>query len=146
LLAAAELEGDGEAVPVLSGVRTFDAEDLGPLPDINFDDGEYSGHGHTLNFIPTLSAEDHSNLHRHARQNAQEAIALAKQRAEQFDAQAALARKTNEALKLAKAQFHDREDSLEERQTDEASIEPSNSKEPKSQLVDCELKWRQLYL
>lgn len=40
LLAAAELEGDGGGVPVPSAVRTFDVEDPGPLPDINFDDGE----------------------------------------------------------------------------------------------------------
>lgn len=50
--------------------------------------------------------EDSTNLHRHARQNAQEAISLARERALQFDAQAALERKTNEALKLAKAQAH----------------------------------------
>jgi len=84
-----------------------------------------------------LCVEDHTNLHRHARQNAQEAISLAKQRAEQFDAQAALERKANEALNLAKTQFRAHEDPLEEGQTDEASFEPSNSNEPKSQLVDC---------
>ena len=50
--------------------------------------------------------DDPTNLHRHARYNAQEAISLAKQRAQQFDTQAALERKTNEALKLAKAQAH----------------------------------------
>jgi DNA helicase INO80 len=49
-------------------------------------------------------------LHRHAKHNAQEAIALAKQRAQQFDTQAALERKTNEALKLAKAQAHIHDD------------------------------------
>ena len=40
LLAAAELEGDGGGVPVSSAVKTFDVDDDGPLPDINFDDGE----------------------------------------------------------------------------------------------------------
>lgn len=45
-------------------------------------------------------------MHLHARHNAQEAVSLAKQRAQQFDAQAALERKTNEALQLAKAQAH----------------------------------------
>lgn len=35
---------------------------------------------------------------------------MAKQRAQQFDTQAALERKTNEALKLAKAQAHVRDD------------------------------------
>lgn len=54
--------------------------------------------------------DDPTNLHRHAKLNAQEAIALAKQRAQQFDTQAALERKTNEALKLAKAQAHIYED------------------------------------
>jgi DNA helicase INO80 len=47
---------------------------------------------------------------------------LAKQRAQQFDTQAALERKTNEALKLAKAQSHIHEEA-----------EGSNSKTP---LVD----------
>lgn len=54
----------------------------------------------------TMYPEDQTNLHRLARHNAQEAIALAKQRAQDFDAQAALERKTNEALRLAKAQAH----------------------------------------
>jgi chromatin-remodeling ATPase INO80 len=49
-------------------------------------------------------------LHLHARANAQEAIAMARQRAQQFDTQSALERKTNEALKLAKAQAHVRDD------------------------------------
>ncbi|KAG2739570.1 hypothetical protein P692DRAFT_20915540 [Suillus brevipes Sb2] len=49
---------------------------------------------------------DQTNLHRNARRNAQEAITLARQRAPQFDAQAALDSKMNEALKLAKAQAH----------------------------------------
>jgi DNA helicase INO80 len=99
-----------------------------------------------VTFGPTSSAEDNTNLHRHAMQNAQEAIALAKQRAEQFDAQAAIERKTNEALKLAKSQSRVHEDSLEEGQTDEAPLEPSNSHEPKSQLVDCKLPARLRFL
>ena len=53
-----------------------------------------------------LFSDDPTNLHIHARHNAQEAISLARQRAQQFDTQAALERKTNEALKLAKAQAH----------------------------------------
>jgi hypothetical protein len=60
----------------------------------------------SLKFTP----DDPTNLHRHAKHNAQEAIALAKQRAQQFDTQAALERKTNEALKLAKAQAHIHDD------------------------------------
>ncbi|KAG5654784.1 hypothetical protein H0H81_003792 [Sphagnurus paluster] len=57
-------------------------------------------------FVGSKLKNDPTNLHRHARHNAQEAIALAKQRAQQFDTQTALERKTNEALKLAKAQAH----------------------------------------
>jgi len=53
----------------------------------------------------TTGSEDQTNLHQHARHNAQEAIALAKQRAQDFDTQAALERKTNEALRLAKGQI-----------------------------------------
>ena len=49
-------------------------------------------------------------MHQHARHNAQSAIALAKKRAQEFDTQAALERKTNEALKLAKRQAHIRAD------------------------------------
>lgn len=63
-----------------------------------------------LHRIDYFISEDQTNLRRHARHNAQEAIALAKQRAEQFDTQAALERKTNEALHLAKAQAHLRDD------------------------------------
>jgi DNA helicase INO80 len=62
----------------------------------------------------------------HARHNAQEAISLAKQRAQQFDAQAALDRKTNEALKLAKAQAHIHDDKDE-------PMEPAMD----GPLVDC---------
>ena len=69
--------------------------------------------------------DDPTNLHRHARYNAQEAISLAKQRAQQFDTQAALERKTNEALKLAKAQAHIYENAAQ----DEAPAAPP--------LVDC---------
>ena len=49
-------------------------------------------------------------MHAHARKNAKDAIALAKQRAVQFDTQTALERKTNEALALAKGQAHLRDD------------------------------------
>ncbi|KAJ6604781.1 SNF2 family DNA-dependent ATPase [Mycena vulgaris] len=86
-LKTAEMEGDGDAPAAPAGA---DVGDLDPaaLRDINFDE------------------DDQTNLHMHARHNAQEAISLAKQRAQQFDVQAALERKTNEALKLAKAQAH----------------------------------------
>jgi DNA helicase INO80 len=49
-------------------------------------------------------------LYRHASRNAQEALNLARQKAEQFDKDAALERKTNEALALSKAQAHIRDD------------------------------------
>ena len=52
-------------------------------------------------------------MHRHARRNAQEAIALAKRKAIDFDTQAALERKTNEAIKLAKQQAHVRDEHVE---------------------------------
>ncbi|KAG5648097.1 hypothetical protein DXG03_007132 [Asterophora parasitica] len=78
--------------------------------------------------ILSMSLEDQTNLHRHAKHNAQEAIALAKQRALQFDTQAALERKTNEALKLAKAQAHIHHD-----------VKESTSTEPlKAPLVDLD--------
>lgn len=57
--------------------------------------------------------DDQTNLHRHAKHNAQEAIALAKRKAQEFDTQAALERKTNEALKLAKGQAHIRGEEVE---------------------------------
>lgn len=57
-----------------------------------------------------FSLEDQTNLHRHARANAQEAIALARARALEFDNQAALDRKTSAALELAKGQAHLRDE------------------------------------
>ena len=71
------------------------------------------------------STEGETKIHRHARRNAQEAIALARRKAQDFDTQAALERKTNEALKLAKAQAHVRDD------TEETSAESNTP------LVDC---------
>lgn len=90
-LKTSEVQGD---TPESSTPVGAALEDVDPsvLREIDFDD------------------EDQTNLHRHARHNAQEAIALARQRAQQFDVQAALDRKTNEALKLAKAQAHIRDD------------------------------------
>jgi hypothetical protein len=52
-------------------------------------------------------SEDKTNLQRHARRNAEEAVALARQRALDFDAKSRLERKTMEAVALAKAQGHD---------------------------------------
>ncbi|KAJ7619158.1 SNF2 family N-terminal domain-containing protein [Mycena polygramma] len=90
-LKTAEVEGDEDNTAVPAGANIEDV-DPSALPDINFDE------------------DDQRNLHLHARHNAQEAISMAKQRAQQFDAQAALERKTNEALKLAKAQAHIHDD------------------------------------
>jgi len=117
------------------GAQTLDGENQGPLPDINFDDGE------TVSFsffqiVAYRFSDDSTNLHRHARQNAQEAIALAKQRADEFDAQAALQRKTNEALKLAKAGGHLLQGLVEDTQAEE-NASSSGSNEPKAPLVDC---------
>lgn len=82
-------------------------EAAGDLVDIDFDN------------------EDTTNLHAHARRNAQEAIALAKSRAAEFDSQVALERKTAE---LAKAQAHlrDEEDKMD------------TGEKPAGALVDCE--------
>ncbi|KAI0735329.1 SNF2 family N-terminal domain-containing protein [Earliella scabrosa] len=90
-LKTAELEGGDAQAHVPAGASVADVEP-DKLQDIDFDD------------------EDETNMHRHARNNAQAAIALAKKRAQEFDTQAALERKTNEALKLAKRQAHIRAD------------------------------------
>ncbi|OCH96546.1 hypothetical protein OBBRIDRAFT_815823 [Obba rivulosa] len=94
-LKTAELEGDAAALAhVPTGAALVDA-DNSSLQDIDFDD------------------EDETNLQHHARRNAQAAVVLAKRRAQDFDTQAALERKTNEALKLAKRQAHIRDESVE---------------------------------
>ncbi|KAF9044838.1 hypothetical protein BDZ89DRAFT_1058935 [Hymenopellis radicata] len=78
-LKTSEVEGEAEATA--DAPAGAELEDVHPdsLTDINFDD------------------EDKSNLYRHARHNAQEAIAMAKQKAQEFDVQAAMERKNNEA-------------------------------------------------
>ncbi|KAF8167976.1 SNF2 family DNA-dependent ATPase [Crassisporium funariophilum] len=101
-LKTTEIEGEGEKLPLPAGAHLEDVDPTS-LADIDFDDN------------------DTTNIHRHARHNAQEALLLAKQRAQQFDTQAALERKTNEALKLAKAQAHIHEDA------EEASTTPSTA-------------------
>ncbi|KAF8622243.1 hypothetical protein AX15_007182 [Amanita polypyramis BW_CC] len=83
-----EIEGDSEHTPLPPGADIEDS-DLLSLQEINFDDA------------------DPTNLHRHARLNAQEAIALARERAQQFDTQVALER-ANQAMKLAKGQAQTR--------------------------------------
>ncbi|CCM00896.1 uncharacterized protein FIBRA_02942 [Fibroporia radiculosa] len=86
-LKTAELEGDSMQAHVPAGAELGDV-DGNALRDIDFDD------------------EDQTNIHRHARHNAQAAIVAAKRKAQDFDTQTALERKTNEALKLAKRQAH----------------------------------------
>ncbi|KAJ7170009.1 SNF2 family DNA-dependent ATPase [Mycena filopes] len=114
-LKTAEVEGDenGSAAPAGANIE----DEPGALRDINFDE------------------DDQRNLHLHARHNAQEAISLAKQRAQQFDAQAALERKTNEALKLAKAQAHIHD-------TKDESMEPEAGAAPLVDLDSDELNFQ----
>ncbi|KAI0778036.1 SNF2 family N-terminal domain-containing protein [Trametes elegans] len=88
-LKTAELEGaDASQAQVPVGATITEGGETDNLQDIDFDD------------------EDETNMHRHAAHNAQAAIAMAKKKAQDFDTQAALERKTNEALKLAKRQAH----------------------------------------
>lgn len=125
---ATEIEGEGEPLPAPAG-SNFADEDPTTLQEINFDDGMGIFIGRHDNATHECS-EDQTNLHRHARFNAQEAISLAKQRAEQFDTQAALERKANEALKLSKERVHlrDVEDQPSQNATSSTAIA----------LVDCE--------
>lgn len=83
-----EIEGDGERPPLPPGAELEDTDPTA-LQEINFDD------------------DDSTNIHRHARRNAQEAIEMARQRAQQFDNQAALERQTNEAMKRTAVQSTD---------------------------------------
>ncbi|KAI0639257.1 SNF2 family N-terminal domain-containing protein [Trametes polyzona] len=87
-LKTAELEGDASQAHVPAGAAVAPENEGDDLQEIDFDD------------------EDETNMQRHARHNAQAAIAMAKKKAQEFDTQAALERKTNEALKLAKRQAH----------------------------------------
>ena len=96
---AADVEGEADAQSAPVGAD-FDDVDPTTLSDINFDDGKSPPV--TLESSHCAFAEDQTNLHRHARYNAQEAVALAQQRAKQFDVQAASDRKTNESLQAAK--------------------------------------------
>ena len=109
-LSAAEIEGEPAEGAAPAGAHVEDVE--GELQDIDFDDGMACLLWCTVG-CSSRCIEDQTNIHRHARRNAQEAIALAKSKAQAFDAQAALERKTTEALKLAKAQAHLRPESTE---------------------------------
>lgn len=83
-------------------------------------------------FFFTFVSEDQSNLYRHARHNAQEAIARARLRAEEFDAQAALDRKTNEAIQLAKGRGG--QENEPGPSTEESSMEPQLNNDA---AIDC---------
>jgi hypothetical protein len=99
----------------------MEVADSSALTDIDFDDGTLCCR--TLRaFFLSLEAADHTNLHRHARHNAQEAVVLAKKRVQAFDAQIALERKTNQALQLAKNQAHVRDDEEEQNQPAKAPL------------------------
>jgi DNA helicase INO80 len=93
-LKTAEIEG--ETVAEVPMGAEFENEEGQALVDINYDD------------------DDETNLYRHASRNAQGAIAAAIAKAATFDKESALERKTNEAIKLAKAQAHVRDDATPE--------------------------------
>ncbi|KAI0307777.1 SNF2 family N-terminal domain-containing protein [Multifurca ochricompacta] len=97
-LKTAEIQGEAPNTEFPTGAD-FEDRDPAALAEIDFDDA------------------DHTNLHRHARHNAQEAMMLAKKRVQAFDAQVALERKTNQALQLAKSQAHVRDDEEERQQS-----------------------------
>ncbi|EPQ60689.1 hypothetical protein GLOTRDRAFT_68543 [Gloeophyllum trabeum ATCC 11539] len=92
-LKTAEVEGDSADAQAPAGAELVENDST--LQDIDFDD------------------DDQTNLRRHAARNAQDAITLAKLRAKEFDRQAALERKTNEALQLAKSEGRSREESVD---------------------------------
>ena len=93
-----------------AGASVQDLEPGDSLADIDFDDGKVPLRCGPCSRLIDSFTEDQTNIHRHAKRNAQEAIAMARRKAQDFDTQAALERKTNEALKLAKAQAHVRDD------------------------------------
>jgi hypothetical protein len=99
----------------------MEVADLATLADIDYDDGALC-HLALATFSSSLEAADHTNLHRHAHRNAQEAVVLAKRRVQAFDAQVALERKTNQALQLAKNQAHVRDDEEDEEQPGRAPL------------------------
>lgn len=91
-LKTAEVEGEAADSAAVPNGATLDDIDPSTLRDINFDE------------------EDATNLYRHARVSAQEAVSAARRKAVAFDTQTALERKTNEAIQLAKHQAHIRDD------------------------------------
>ncbi|KAJ3895043.1 SNF2 family DNA-dependent ATPase [Lentinula edodes] len=125
-LKTAEVQGD--EISATQAPAGAEVTDVGPddLKDINFDD------------------DDQTNLYRHARHNAQEAIELARNRAQEFDAQAALERRNNEAIKLAKEQdrpgseFANDASTLAERR----SLEPQSNGDAPLDLDSDELNFQ----
>lgn len=59
------------------------------LPDINFDDGWCLNRNSDSTYFSDPDAEDTTNLRSHARQNAQEAISAAREKARLFDVETA---------------------------------------------------------
>ncbi|KAF7339360.1 SNF2 family helicase ATPase [Mycena sanguinolenta] len=112
-LKTAEVEGDEDSSAAPAGANLEDV-DPSALRDINFDEDN-------IQTIKRTCICTRGTMHR-------EAILLAKHRAQQFDAQSALERKTNEALKLAKAQAHIHDD------THDDPMEPA----PGAPLVDLD--------
>ncbi|THH20832.1 hypothetical protein EW146_g598 [Bondarzewia mesenterica] len=90
-LKTAEVEGEAAGMADIPMGANLEDIDRSTLQDINFDD------------------EDETNLYQHARASAQEAVVAARHKAHAFDTQAALERKTNEAMQLAKNQAHIRD-------------------------------------
>jgi chromatin-remodeling ATPase INO80 len=117
---AAEIQGEAPNTEVPKGAD-MEAADSSALVDIDFDDGTL-GCRTLRTFFLQLEAADHTNLHRHACHNAQEAVVLAKKRVQAFDAQIALERKTSQALQLAKNQAHVRDDEEEQEQPAKAPL------------------------
>ena len=87
---------------------------------------------HSFSHPQSILSEDQTNLHRHAARNAQEAILLARERAQAFDAQAAIDRKANEALSRAKVGEQVRD---EEAEGSSATARPASMS---GLIVDCE--------
>ncbi|KAF8481151.1 SNF2 family DNA-dependent ATPase [Russula ochroleuca] len=94
-LKTAEIQGDAPNAEVPMGAD-MEVADPSALAEIDYNDAD--------------------SIYIHARHNAQEAVMLEKKRVQAFDAQAALERKTKEALQLAKSQAHVRDDEEERKQ------------------------------
>jgi hypothetical protein len=124
----------------------MEVADTSALADIDFDDGTL-GCRTLRTFFLQLEAADHTNLHRHARHNAQEAVVLAKKRVQAFDAQIALERKTNQALQLAKNQAHVRDDEEEQEQPARAPlVDRMNFSLPSDMFSLATLQWIRMNL